>query len=82
MSALNKQTYSLPKDLAAPVRKTLKEWADAGNVARLWKKDSTLWSGQDEHNWLGWLRIVEDQLADTEHLEIHQFVPEAGEGQP
>ena len=70
MSALNRQTFSLPKDIAAPVRKTLKEWTDTGNVARLWKRDSTLWSGQDEHNWLGWLRIVENQLADSEHLAL------------
>jgi len=68
MSALNKQTYTLPKDLAPAVRKTLKEWDAAGNAARLWRKDSTLWTGQDEHNWLGWLQIVQDQLADTEHL--------------
>lgn len=69
MIELNSQSISLPKDSAAAVRRRMKEWDAADGVARLWRKDSTLWTGQDEHNWLGWLRIVEQQLADTGHLE-------------
>ncbi len=68
MSALNDQTYKLPGSLDALVKRALKDWDAASNTGRVWSKDATLWSGRDEHNWLGWLSIVDDQLRDTEHL--------------
>ena len=55
MSQLNQQTYILPDHLGAAVNYTLREWQSGGKVRRLWERDSTLWSGRDEHNWLGWL---------------------------
>ena len=69
MAATNQQTYSLPAGLTSPVSKTLSAWNTEHTVSRIWRKDSTLWSGRDEHNWLGWLRIVDRQLADAGHLE-------------
>jgi len=32
-------------------------------MQRLWQRDATLWTGDDEANWLGWLDIIEDQIA-------------------
>ena len=32
-------------------------------MQRLWNRDATLWTGEDEASWLGWLDIIEDQIA-------------------
>ncbi len=69
MSALNRQSFTLPRPLASLVRERLRAWDAARGTERLWDRDATLWTGRDEHNWLGWLRIVGDQLSGAEHLE-------------
>ena len=33
-----------------------------------WAGDTSLWSGTDEDEWLGWLNIVEQELADIDRL--------------
>ena len=35
----------------------------------MWAGDKSLWSGADEDHWLGWLRIVEQELGDSDRLE-------------
>jgi len=62
--SLNTQTFNLPKRLMPDVELTLKEWQEKGKVKRLWAKDASLWTNEDEAKWLGWLSIVERQLAD------------------
>lgn len=46
---------------AEAVQKTLDDWRSSGKVRRLWAADKSLWSGDDEDQWLGWLHIVESQ---------------------
>ena len=65
MSDLNRQTYKLPEPLAGKVKAMAAEWQSAGKVQRLWKKDASLWTNSDESNWLGWLGITEQQIAQT-----------------
>jgi transaldolase/glucose-6-phosphate isomerase len=60
--------YRLPRDLDAKVRSALKDWADGGQVNRLWARDATLWTGRDEARWLGWLGIVDQQLGRLDEL--------------
>ncbi len=67
--SLNRQTYKLPGPLAGAVALSLEEWKKNNNVARLWQKDASLWSGTDESNWLGWLTITEEQLAHVDALK-------------
>jgi transaldolase / glucose-6-phosphate isomerase len=62
--SVNRQTYSLPDDLAGPVAASLDSWKQSNKVQRLWQKDATLWSGADEDKWLGWLTITEEQLSE------------------
>src|SRR5579859_3318063 len=38
-------------------------------MKRLWDRDSSLWTGSDESNWLGWLDIVDEQLAHLDQLQ-------------
>ncbi len=62
------QTATLPDDLEAQVTATLNTWREADNIRRLWAGDATLWTGTDEGEWLGWLRITEEQLANRQQL--------------
>lgn len=67
-SELNRQTSSLPNEIAVNVAASLEEWRLHGNVRKLWARDAALWTGQDEAQWLGWLGIMDDQLAHLGHL--------------
>ncbi len=67
--SLNKLTYTLPEELAAGVAASLEDWKRNNKVARLWQKDSSLWTGTDESNWLGWLTITEEQIAHIDALK-------------
>jgi transaldolase / glucose-6-phosphate isomerase len=59
------QSASLPADLDTAVKKNLSEWRAFGKVRRLWQKDASLWTGDDEAKWLGWLDITDEQIADA-----------------
>ncbi len=65
---VNPQSYSLPAELQAKVDASLDDWLVNGKPRRLWDRDTTLWTRSDESKWLGWLRIIEHQLAHGEHL--------------
>ena len=65
---LNRLTYTLPRDLTAAVKGSLAVWRAQGKVRKLWARDASLWSGTDEGEWLGWLGIVDDQLAHIQRL--------------
>jgi transaldolase/glucose-6-phosphate isomerase len=54
---------SLPESLAASVKANIADWQAGGKMQRLWRRDATLWTGEDEASWLGWLDIIEDQIA-------------------
>ena len=60
---------SLPETLAATVKTTLADWQSGGKMKRLWSRDATLWTGSDESNWLGWLDIVDEQIAQQDQLQ-------------
>ena len=47
----------------------IETWRKAGRIRRLWAGDKSLWTGTDEDKWVGWLRIVEEELADIGKLE-------------
>jgi|CZLA01.1.fsa_nt_gi transaldolase/glucose-6-phosphate isomerase len=66
---VNQQTPSLPADLNAAVKKNLNDWRASGKVRRLWQHDASLWTNEDEANWLGWLGIADEQLAAAGQLK-------------
>ena len=59
---------SLPESLAASVKTAIGDWQAGGKMQRLWSRDSSLWTGSDEADWLGWLDIVEEQIAHPVEL--------------
>jgi transaldolase/glucose-6-phosphate isomerase len=65
---LSRLKSSLPESLAASVKTAIAEWQSGGRMQRLWSRDASLWSGSDEAQWLGWLDIVEDQIAHPVEL--------------
>ena len=65
---------SLPESLASAVKTAIADWQSSGKMQRLWQRDATLWTGADEANWLGWLDIVEEQLAH--HVELRNLAKE------
>jgi transaldolase/glucose-6-phosphate isomerase len=76
---MNRQTYQLPAQLASAVNAALKDWHKNDKVRRLWASDASLWTAADEANWLGWLGIVERQLAAPQRFaEIAADVQAAG----
>ena len=58
--------FSAP--LTQAVQATLNDWQAGNKMARLWRGDPTLWTGDDEDKWIGWLGIVEDQLKQLPQL--------------
>lgn len=66
---VGQQTYQLPEELTRQVNSSLAEWRARKDVQRLWTGDASLWTGADEGQWLGWLGIVEEQLAQYSMLE-------------
>jgi len=65
---VSQQSASLPADLDAAVKKNLNDWRASGKVRRLWQKDASLWTGDDEAKWLGWLDIAAEQIANAAKL--------------
>ena len=65
---------SLPETLASTVKTTIADWQSGGKIKRLWDRDASLWTGSDEANWLGWLDIVDEQLA--QHDQLQKFAKE------
>ena len=66
---VNSQTASLPAELDSAVKKNVNDWRASGKVKRLWDADASLWTGEDETKWLGWLGVVDDQLAHVSDLK-------------
>src|SRR5712672_2650014 len=64
--SLNSQLYMLPEKLEALVKAALDDWKKNDKVRRLWQRDASVWTGTDEAQWLGWLDIVEKQLAQLD----------------
>ena len=50
-------TWRLQGGLEGIVRDTLAELRRHDVVRRIWARDPTVWTGEDEDRWLGWLRL-------------------------
>jgi transaldolase / glucose-6-phosphate isomerase len=78
-SAVNNLTYILPGDLGQNVKAALEDWKKNNKVKRLWARDASLWTNKDESNWLGWLGIVEEQIAhDADFKKIADEIHKDG----
>jgi transaldolase/glucose-6-phosphate isomerase len=65
-------------EIKAAFEEETEAWRKDGRIRRLWAGDASLWTGTDESQWVGWLHIVERELADIDRL--HGFAEEVRQG--
>jgi len=65
---------SLPESLTAAVKSNISDWQTGRKMQRLWQRDATLWTGDDEEKWLGWLDITEYQISHP--IELRNLAKE------
>ncbi|HVA66104.1 MAG TPA: bifunctional transaldolase/phosoglucose isomerase [Elusimicrobiota bacterium] len=70
--SLNGLEPRLPKPLADAAGQALRAWQDEGKMKRLWARDAGLWTGADEARWMGWLDVIERQLARVAEFSAFQ----------
>ena len=56
----------MPKNLETAVSQKFDEWQKENKIARVWAKDASVWTNDDEAKWLGWLEVVEAELNDLQ----------------
>ena len=56
-------------ELKSAFDEEMENWRKKGRIRRLWAGDKSLWTGTDEDKWVGWLHIVEEELADVDRLQ-------------
>ncbi|MEN3211411.1 bifunctional transaldolase/phosoglucose isomerase [Methylorubrum populi] len=66
---LDAQSFKFDDALQTATDKAVESWRASGAIRRLWAHDNTVWTGRDEEKWLGWLRIVEDEL---ERVDLYE----------
>src|SRR5207253_306073 len=52
---IDQQNLALGAKLGKAVDNSAEEWRASGKIRRLWRKDRSVWTGEDEDKWLGWL---------------------------
>lgn len=77
--SLNPISYSLPPELDDAVKAKAEEWRMHNLIARIWDRDSSVWTSSDESKWLGWLTVAEDEKSGiNEYREFHSEIKAAG----
>jgi len=66
--AFSLPAYKLSEALTSLVEQNVQDWHSGDKVRRLWNHDASLWTGTDEAHWLGWLDVVQEQIAHTDAL--------------
>jgi glucose-6-phosphate isomerase len=66
---LNTITFSLPEDLEKAVQTEMSDWEKENKIARVWAKDASVWTGEDEARWLGWLDSVEAEIGKLDDYQ-------------
>src|SRR4030088_3209432 len=51
----DRQELALGGGIEKAVEKATEEWRASAKIRRLWQHDKSIWTGTDEHKWLGWL---------------------------
>jgi transaldolase/glucose-6-phosphate isomerase len=52
---IDHQKLALGATIEKAVEKSTEEWRAWAKIRRLWQKDKSVWTGDDEDKWLGWL---------------------------
>jgi transaldolase/glucose-6-phosphate isomerase len=64
---IDRQQMALGSSIAKAVEKSTEDWRASGKIRRLWQQDKSVWTGDDENKWLGWLNsAAAADIADYE----------------
>ncbi|MBC7899698.1 MAG: bifunctional transaldolase/phosoglucose isomerase, partial [Saprospiraceae bacterium] len=75
----NLMTYTLPEKLKQAFRAETQRTIDEKRISRIWEKDASLWTNDDEAKWLGWLDVVSVELSDLQkYRDLRQDIETAG----
>ena len=66
---LNSYKYSLPEKLENAVQLKLDKWQNDDKISKIWDKNASVWTNDDEAKWLGWLDSVEAELEKIQEYE-------------
>ncbi|MGH9898349.1 MAG: bifunctional transaldolase/phosoglucose isomerase, partial [Pyrinomonadaceae bacterium] len=62
-------SFLLPDIISRSVRESLADWNADQKLEKLWAGDESLWTSSGESKWLGWLSIIDQQLARIDEIE-------------
>jgi transaldolase/glucose-6-phosphate isomerase len=68
--SIDGQVFSLGSTLSKAVEKSTEDWRAAARIRALWHHDKSVWTGDDENKWLGWL--ISPASADINDYEDFQ----------
>src|SRR4051794_4348836 len=64
---IDAQKLVLGDRIKKAVEKSTEEWRASAKIRKLWHKDKSVWTGDDENKWLGWLDSpARSDIADYE----------------
>jgi len=63
--SINSVSYSLPPKIEDAIKEQIDLWNSENTIRRIWEKDASVWSNEDEAKWLGWLTIVSEEIGNT-----------------
>jgi transaldolase / glucose-6-phosphate isomerase len=76
---INSVSYSLPSDIDDSVRTLIESWNIDNKISRIWSKDASIWTSDDESKWLGWLDIVGQEVGDlAKYRDLVNDIEQAG----
>ncbi len=71
--------FAIPEQLRGIVETAAADWQSNNKVDRFWKKDASLWTGDGEEKWLGWIDIVErEQKEAATHAALADDIRASG----
>ncbi|MCA6108409.1 bifunctional transaldolase/phosoglucose isomerase [Bradyrhizobium cenepequi] len=66
-TGIDRQRLKVGGELAKAIEENTEEWRSSAKVRRLWQRDKSVWTGEDEDKWLGWLTSpAQADIADYE----------------
>ncbi|MEO6840861.1 MAG: bifunctional transaldolase/phosoglucose isomerase [Bradyrhizobium sp.] len=68
--SIDRQAFALGSSLSKAVEKSTEDWRAAAKIRALWHHDKSVWTGDDENKWLGWL--ISPASADIADYEDFQ----------
>jgi transaldolase / glucose-6-phosphate isomerase len=76
---LNTISYWAPAELEGMLSVEIDTWQSERKIGRVWERDASVWTGDDEAKWLGWLDIIDSELkASQKYLDVTADIADAG----